>query len=68
MIILGLHNPNNPKAVVRWDGETMQYREWIKLHPYKAQYLAKEIFGEDISIETLLAQSENTTRNKLPTK
>lgn len=67
MVMLGFHNPDNLRAVVRWDGATMQYREWIKLHPYKAQYLIKELYGEDVSVDTLLGQSVNTIKNLLPT-
>lgn len=67
MVTLGFHNPDNPKAVVRWNGGEMQYREWIKLHPYKAQYLVKQIYGENVSIDTLLGQGVDTMRNLLPT-
>ena len=67
MVMLGYKNPSNPKAVVRWNGETMQYREWIKLHPYQAQYLVKQVYGENVSIDILLSEKEDTVRNLFPT-
>lgn len=63
MIINGYYTPDNPKAIVRWNGGTMQYREWIKLHPYTGQYLVKLIYDEDVSIDTLLSQGIDTERN-----
>ena len=59
IIILGYKNPDNPNAVlINTDKQIVQYREWIKTHPYQAQYMVKELFDEDVSIEYLLKQAE----------
>lgn len=58
MVTCGYHNPRNKNAFVVLDGKKVQYREWIKNHPYTAQVMIKEIFDEDVSIDTLLAQAK----------
>ena len=57
MIIMGLHNPDNPKAVIKKGHEEVSYREWVSTHPYMVQYFAKELYGETISIEDILKGS-----------
>ena len=58
MVITGFYNPNNPNSVVELNGRPVQYKEWIVNYPYLAQYMVKEVFDEDVSIDYLLQQSK----------
>ena len=64
MIITGHNNPDNPNATVKYNGRAMQYREWITVHPYQAQYLIKKLYGEDVSIQDL--QKIGTSTSVVP--
>ena len=60
MVITGLHNPDNPKSTVLYNGRVMQFREWVTIHPYQTQALAKELYGEKYSIDEILDLGEST--------
>lgn len=54
MVITGWRNPDNLNSVVKYDGRSVQFREWITIHPYQTKVLVKELYGEDVSIDTIL--------------
>ena len=60
MIITGYRNPDNPNATVRYNNRPMQFKEWITVHPYQAQYLIKELYGEEVSIQDLQKMGTST--------
>lgn len=60
MVLVGLHNPDNPNATVLFNGRSMQFREWVTVHPYQTQALAKELFGEDLSVDDVLGMGVST--------
>lgn len=60
MVITGYRNPDNPNATVRYNGRAMQYREWVTVHPYQAQYLIKDLFGVNVSIDEILQVGKST--------
>lgn len=53
MIICGYKNPDNPNAVITINGEKVPYRNWVATHPYQAQALIKDLFGDKVSIKEL---------------
>lgn len=60
MVITGLHNPDNPNATVRYNNRIMGFREWVTIHPYQTQQLAKELYGENWSIDDILKLGSST--------
>lgn len=60
MVITGLHNPNNPNATVKYNNRKMQFREWVTIHPYQTQALAKELYGETYIIDEILKLGTST--------
>lgn len=60
MVITGFRNPDNPNATVLYNGRPMQYREWVTVHPYQAQYLIKDLYGVDVSVDELLREGKST--------
>lgn len=60
MVITGLHNPDNPNATVCYNGRKMGFREWVTIHPYQTQQLAKELYGENWSIDDILKLGSST--------
>ena len=60
MVMTGLHNPDNPNATVKYNNRIMQFREWVTIHPYQTQALAKELYGEKYSIDEILDLGEST--------
>ncbi len=60
MVITGYRNPDNPNATVRYNGRAMQYREWVTVHPYQAQYLIKDLFGVNVGVDEILKVGKST--------
>ena len=60
MIITGYKNPDNPYSVVKFNNRNMQFREWVTVHPYQAQALIKELYGDKLSINEVLKLGVST--------
>lgn len=44
---------NNPNATIEYVDDPVSYGDWVATHPYQAQYLLRDIYGENYSIGDL---------------
>lgn len=51
-IIISGHS--NPQSTVEWANVDLSYNDWVATHPYQAQYLLKDLYGENHTIEELI--------------